>query len=229
MSNRLTESIQIINKNSLGFDDETTHVITNNILSGMSFSVKISQYEIRDMMYKFSKFELENKCKMTYKTFLDKINSQTLNERKLVHMLKSKHIQKMLCAQNPLFEIYLNEFKVLKDFDYTKQFVICTEPLIKSKRVIIISSEVSKLIELNSIELSGGGLCRAVIVVIMFDVVFRNYSIVLNHFTFKKTLINKIRSFMNCKKDRTKIDALVNKYSLPANLLELWLTALENN
>lgn len=230
MSNRLAESIQIINKNSFGFDEETTHVITKNILSSMIFSNKLSQYVKHGIMEKLNNFELAKNI-MTYKTFLDKINSLTLNEKQLENMLKRTRTQKMLCEQNPLYEIYLNEFGVLKDFDYTKKFSIRTQPR-KSKRnksTRETTHEISKLIELNSVKTSKPSLKKVAVVIIMFDIMFKNYFIISKNPNFKKTLIDKIRSFADCEDDGEFFKRLANKYSLPTNLLEIWLDAMENN
>lgn len=229
MSNRLTESIQIINKNSLGFDEETIHVMTNNILSNMIFSNKLSQYVKRKMMEELDNFELAKNI-MTYNTFLDKIDSLTLDEKQLKNMLKRTSTQKMLCERNPFYEIYLNEFGVLTNFDYTKKFVICTQPCgdKKNKSTKQINYELSKLIELNSVKISKIAL-KVVVVIIMIDIIFKNYFFILKNPGFKNAVIDKIKSFADYKNDREIFENLANKYSLPTNILEIWLDVLENN
>lgn len=229
MSKRLTDSMQIIGKNTLGFDEETQHVLTENILNNMTFMGSISRQVIHDTIRIFENINLSDRYDMKYSEFLNQISTEKLTENKLKYMLKNRNIQQSLCSTNSLYKLYLNEWGVLKDYDYDNKPKVCTEAncrKLSSSTINRVNNEIKQLIELNCITLTNGRMRRCVIMIIMYDVLFKNYYVVSSSPNFKKVCMEKIKEFIDCDEDRGTFDLVIQKYSLPANLLNTWYEVL---
>ena len=140
----------------------------------------------------------------------------------LTWLVESNNLFKILFIENNI----INPLKINGETGIPNDiFEIQTEPIIteqfyhKKGKVV---QEINTLLHLCQI--ANGSHNKVIIILIIFDIIFKNFIIITEHEKFKITAINKINYFI--QNNTEQINLILDKYNLDKDVLSKWNTEL---
>lgn len=217
MNSNLLETINILKRNKRYFasNDDYLKILTNlyNEISHknlLNMNIEIKELDgLEDI--NLDDFGMEEK---------EKIFNEILKSFNFESILKIKNINKFVLI-NSLFELLFVENNLI-ELDQNKKYHVQIEPIfgIYDKQDIV---NIIKVL-LKMCESAVGYKNKALISIIIFDVIFKNFQFIIDNKKFGKTVKNKLDEF---KKDNDKIIEVCEKYNLEKNILEKWLEVMD--
>jgi hypothetical protein len=228
--------INIIKKNSYIFD----YIIYNQLLNLTQYPTKHRLIEcleiLRNIKYKI-KYTQQNIINNIIKLLHVEINNYIYNDNEIYSeyywnkknilesiitmqlLISSKYLQCIL-VDLPLLQLALNIYcNINKKFDYILQKC----PLIKNdfieSNIINIIKFLLSLTNHNNRDLS---IC---IILIIYDFLFKNFSIIDTNSNLRLIIYKKLIQFIN--EDIGKIICFVEKYNFESDIITIWKNELE--
>lgn len=196
-------------------------------------------------MNSYLSININNKTSLNYNTIINiELNkskkSKIINETELFDKISKslnlcdifniQYIEYMITL-NPLFELLFIEFGHIK-FNVNKKYHIQTLPIINNLDKNEIIKLLHVLISMNKIAVNSNVKYDniensiIIIVIIIYDIIFNNFQIVINNIDFANIVKKKINDF---KIEKVKIDVICNKYNLPNDIFDKWNDIIELN
>lgn len=160
--------------------------------------------------------EEQMKINLTISSIFNVVNTQS-------ELLELPDI-KLLSKKYPLFDLFLIENNLIEN-NLDKIFKVQIEPIISDDYDQTQTVFNIKLF-LRIKDLVHGKNNNVIIILIIFDIVFRNYSLCVTNDKFKKIFKNKIIEF-NSDVSKNDINIIEKKYNLGENLFSKWLEEFE--
>ena len=136
--------------------------------------------------------------------------------------LLEKSDVKLVSKKYPLFDLFLIENNLIEK-NVNVQYKIQIEPIVE-KNVNVDDLVYGIKFLLKMCEIVKGKNNKALIVLIVYDMIFKNFSFFLKHKKFGTEVKNKIMEF---KSDIEIFKVLENKYNLEPDVITKWEDAIE--
>ncbi len=213
MSLNIIETIELIRKNKKCFVNQEDYlkILTNlyNELSNKNTTPEINfDFDLSD-----NEFNIKD-----YNLMLDKICSiENIKE-----ILEIKNI-KWLSNKNPLLNIFLFENNSIKlNLDEIK-INVQQEPQINNYDKEQLVKEIKTY--LHICDIAPGYKNKAIIVILIFNIIFSNFQFVIDHNKFALTVKAKLTEL---KKDTDKLYEICDKYNLDKKFFNSWCETFDN-
>lgn len=218
MNSNLINTINLIKKNKKSFESDDYIKIITNLYNEISEKNSSKQNSLEKNL-DFGKLETDIKNIQIENFSVDKhliLFEEIISCFNFDSILKIKNIDKLTII-NPLFELLyveLNLISIIPD----KKYQIQTDPIIGlyEKEYIVNLIKAS----LNICNKVSGYKIRAILSIIIFDIIFRNFQFVLDHNAFLIVVKNKLDEFK--KKEIEKINEVCLKYDLDKDIIDKW-------
>lgn len=225
MNFNLIETIEIVKKNKKCFNSQEDYlkIITNlyneisekNLLkSNLNKEPKFNEEILEEMN---DNLKLSNYNKDEEKILFNKI----LETFTFIDILKIKNFDK-LSLNNQLFDLFFIENELMK-FNPDINYHIQTELIIDKYDKEYLMKFIKVLLYLC--EKAYGTNNKTLIVIIIYDTLFKNFQFVLDNNNFALTVKNKLKE-LELQKDY--FNQIIEKYKFEKNFLEKWIEIFEN-
>jgi hypothetical protein len=224
MNSNLINTISLIKKNKRCFEshDDYIKIITNlhdEISEKNLLKQKLSKQNSKESELNLKELETDIKNIKLEKFNIDdhyKIFNQILLCFNFDSILKIKDINKLVII-NPLFELLFVELNLIQLIP-DKKYQIQTDPIIGpyDKKYIVNLIRVI----LQMCDKVNGYKNRAILSIITYDIIFRNFQFVLDYNGFFIVVKNKLDQFK--KNEIGKINEVCLKYDLDKDIIDKW-------
>lgn len=151
---------------------------------------------------------------------ISKVIDDIINYGTYSYLLENPNI-KLLSKKYPLFDLFLIENNFIEKNDNTI-YEIKIKPNVENNFKTFFIKEVKFMLKLC--EIVKGKNNKVLIIIIIFDLIFKNFSFCLNNKKFGILIKNKIREF---KLDIDIFNNLENKYNLEPNIIIKWCDEID--
>ena len=151
---------------------------------------------------------------------ISKVIDDIINYGTYSYLLENPNI-KLLSKKYPLFDLFLIENNFIEKNDNTI-YEIKIKPNVENNFKTFFIKEVKFMLKLC--EIVKGKNNKVLIIIIIFDLIFKNFSFCLNNKKFGIQIKNKIREF---KLDIDIFNNLENKYNLEPNIIIKWCDEID--
>jgi len=131
---------------------------------------------------------------------------------------------KLLSKKYPLFDLFLIENNLIVQDLLKIKYTIQIKPIKDNYNKEKIIYEIKFLLRLC--ELVIGKTNKVIIVLILFDLIFKNFNFCLDHDNFKITLKNKLKEYED---EKECFNLITNKYNLGIDIISNWINVLNEN
>ena len=202
----LINIIGILRNNKYKFKSVSKFELYNKIIDGLYFNIKKYKINISNIDYYKSNYELVH---LDIKTNNDLTNSIYLN-----CIIENIHgLEVLVKVLNNKTNILEYKLQIIPNED-----IEFTEPYNK-----FMISSISLLLRIFAYY---DKLKRIIILITIFDYIFRNYNFIKNNKKFAKTVVDKMNEFI--KLNLEDIIPILKKYYDNENALIIWSTYIEN-
>lgn len=153
---------------------------------------------------------------------IEKIKNDIMNNGSYSYLIENPKI-KLLSKKYPLFDLFLIENNLMIH-DLQTNYTIQIEPIINNYDIIEMISNIKFLLSVCKIVI--GKTNKIIMILIMFDLLFKNFNFFLSYDKFKIITMKKLKEF---EKEKDILDIISNKYKLETDIINKWLNVLNNN
>lgn len=164
---------------------------------------------------------IDNKLNLTDDEKINVIETMIFGHYSHVDLIKNPDI-KLLSKRYPLFDLFLIENNLMV-WDPNIKYEIQTEPIIGPYDKIEIVHKIKLLLQLCEIVINKQN--KIIIILIIYDLIFKNFKFCLDNYNFSITIKNKFIEFIEVKHH---FDDVMNKYNLENNILNIWQEKINN-
>lgn len=152
---------------------------------------------------------------------IDKVIDDIMNFASHSYLLEKLNV-KLLSKKYPLFDLFLIENNLIEKNDNT-QYEIQIKPIVEKD---VDKDEFIKVIKflLKLCEIVKGKNNKVLIVLIMYDYIFKNFSFCLNYKKFGTQMKNKLMEF---KFEADIFKNIENKYNLVPDIITKWYDEID--
>lgn len=219
MNSGLIESIEILRKNKRNFVNQNDYTkILSNLYNEISNNIKhcsvVESSFVKNLEKEFDSVQITNIItNKEYNNLLYKI----LESDYISDIFKIKNITK-LSTKYELFDLLYaeNNLIVLGEKKYNVQIKPILNNYNKLENIEFIK------MTLHLCAKAYGYKNKIIIMIIMFDYLFRNFKFVKDNNKFKIVLENKLNEFINDDHNINNINEVIEKYNLEKDLINKW-------
>lgn len=177
--------------------------------------------KINSLYHQLSDAIGKKKLQKNYDEIISKIEEDIMNLDTQLYLFEKPDV-KLLSKKYPLFDLFLIENNLINQDTNTK-YIIQTKPIIEenydNNELVWDIKFLLKLTEIVS-----GKKNKAIMALILYDLIFRKFNICLEHEKFKKTVKDKLKEF---EYEKDTFDDITNKYGLGNDIIDVFQKAFD--
>lgn len=221
-TSNIIDTISLIRKNQQFFQDNSDYCkILTNLYKELSEKNKLVNQNLEKI--NFNSLKLDSKDFLTEEEYILILNFIANNVKNISYFFEIKNIE-LIIKKLPLFSLYFNVHYNFINESLNINYNICDCPILTNeyeKHILVL--EIKMLLKMCDLSCSN---TKIIILIIIYDLIMRNFKFVLDNEKFGKTCFDKLKEVKLNNIDKFQDISL--KCNIDSKLIDKWIEAFEN-